>query len=283
MESTKELLARSKALKEKFRKERNLRKQEIRKNIEPNKSVLQNSRERREIRQAKLKQIKDEMGLNLLPVAPSIINKSKNMIKKGLSSSEKDELDNLKNKGDLTNEENDRFNELVEQKSQGISDEMDEMRNNLEQMRDSLNQARQDRIDLRQNEEDSINTNDDPKPQRTQPEESNENPVEDLNESEPIDKISDDDILESTANKLSEGGKIGEDVEDIGKVAKDVSAVGDSVIAGGGEIDPIQDIIGGLIAVGGAISSAVSVEEKKARPQAMPIIQQQQTLQGTQI
>ncbi len=53
MESTKELLARSKALKEKFRKERNLRKQEIRKNIEPNKSVLQNSRERIEITQIK--------------------------------------------------------------------------------------------------------------------------------------------------------------------------------------------------------------------------------------
>ena len=272
MESTKELLKRSKELKKK-----------VREGLNKNKSILTQSRESRAIRQAKLKKIKDEMGLNLLPIAPSIITKSKNMIKKGLSNSEKDELDNLKNKGDLTNEENDRFNELVEQKNQGISDEMDEMRNNLEEMRDNLNQARQDRINLKQNDEDSINTNDDPKPQRTTPEETEGNPVEDLNELDPVDKVSDDDILESTANKLSEGSKIGEDIEDVAKVGKDVSAVGDSVVAGGGEIDPIQDIIGGLIAVGGAISSAVSVEEKKARPQAMPIIQQQQTLQGTQI
>ena len=263
MESTKELLARSKELKKR-----------IRSGLNKNKSVLTQSREAREIRQAKLKKIKDEMGLNLLPLTPSIISKG---VKRGLSDGEKDELNNLKNKGDLTNEEDDRFNELVEKRSQGIGDDMDEMRNNLEQMRDSLNQAKQNRIDLRQTDDDDMT------PKRTQPEESSDNTIEDTNEGNPVDKVSDDDMLESTANKLGEGAKIGEDVEDIGKVAKDVSAVGDSVVAGGGEIDPIQDIIGGLIAVGGAIGSAVSVEEKKARPTAMPIIQQQQTLQGTQV
>ena len=66
----------------------------------------------------------------------------------------------------------------------------------------------------------------------------------------------------------------------MGKVGEEL---GGEIVGSGGEIDPIQDIIGGLIAVGGAIGSAVSVEEKKARPQAMPIIQQQQTLEGTQV
>ena len=74
MESTKALLERSKELKK-----------NIRAGLNKNKSVLTQSRESRAIRQAKLKQIKDEMGLNLLPVAPSIITKSKNMIKKRLS------------------------------------------------------------------------------------------------------------------------------------------------------------------------------------------------------
>ena len=87
-------------------------------------------------------------------------------------------------------------------------------------------------------------------------------------------------MLESTANKLSESEKIGSDVEKVAKVGEEV---GGEIVGGGGEIDPIQDIIGGLIAVGGAIGSAVSVEEKKARPTAMPVIQQQQTLAGTQV
>ena len=269
MESTKQLLERSKELKKK-----------VREGLNKNKSVLTQSRESRAIRQAKLKKIKDEMGLNLLPIAPSIISKSKSLIKKGLTSSEKDELDNLKNKGDLDNDELQRFSDLQEKLNDNTGEEMDTMRNNLEQMRDNLNQARQDRINLKQNDEDSINTNDDPKPQRTQPEESTENPVEDLNESEPVDKISDDDILESTANKLSEGEKIGSDVEKIGKVGEEL---GGEIVGGGGEIDPVQDIIGGLIAVGGAISTAVSVEEKKTPPVSEPIIQQQQTLEGTQV
>ena len=150
---------------------------------------------------------------------------------------------------------------------------MDEMRNNLQEM---TNQVKQNRIDLRQNDED---INDDPKPQRTQPQESNDG-IEDANEGNPVDKVSDDDILESTANKLSEGEKIGEDVEKVGKVGEEL---GGEIVGGGGEIDPIQDIIGGLIAVGGAIGSAVSVEKEKERPTAMPVIQQQQTLEGTQV
>ncbi len=263
MESTKDLLERSKELKK-----------NIRAGLNKNKSVLTQSRESRTIRQAKLKKIKDEMGLNLLPLAPSIITKSKNMIKKGLSSSEKDELDDLKNKSDLDDDELQRFSELQEKNSNDFED-MDEMRNNLQEM---TNQVKQNRIDLRQNDDD---INDDPAPQRTQPEESNDG-IEDAGND--LDKVSDDDILESTANKLSEGEKIGSDVgkigEDVGKVGEEL---GGEVVAGGGEIDPIQDIIGGLIAVGGAIGSAVSVEKEKERPTAMPVIQQQQTLEGTQV
>ena len=267
MESTKALLERSKELKK-----------NIRAGLNKNKSVLTQSRESRAIRQAKLKQIKDEMGLNLLPVAPSIITKSKNMIKKRLSSSEKDELDNLKNKGDLDDDELQRFSDLQEKNSNDFED-MDEMRNNLQEM---TNQVKQNRIDLRQNNDDIMN-NDDPKPQRTEPEESNDG-IEDSNEGNDLDKVSDDDILESTANKLSEGEKISSDVgkigEDVGKVGEEL---GGEIVGSGGEIDPIQDIIGGIIAIGGAIGSAVSVEEKKAKPQAMPIIQQQQSLEGTQV
>ena len=261
MESTKDLLERSKELKK-----------NIRAGLNKNKSVLTQSRESRAIRQAKLKKIKDEMGLNLLPLAPSIITKSKNMIKKGLSSTEKDELDDLKNKSDLDDDELQRFSELQEKNSNDFED-MDEMRNNLQEM---TNQVKQNRINLRQNDED---INDDPKPQRTEPEESNDG-IEDANEGNPVDKVSDDDILESTANKLSEGEKIGEDVEKVGKVGEEL---GGEIVGGGGEIDPIQDIIGGLIAVGGAIGSAVSVEKEKERPTAMPVIQQQQTLEGTQV
>ena len=263
MESTKDLLERSKELKK-----------NIRAGLNKNKSVLTQSRESRAIRQAKLKKIKDEMGLNLLPLAPSFISKGKSLIKKGLSSSEKDELDNLKNKSDLDDDELQRFSELQEKNSNDFED-MDEMRNNLQEM---TNQVKQNRIDLRQNDED---INDDPKPQRTEPEESNDG-IEDAGND--LDKVSDDDILESTANKLSEGEKIGSDVgkigEDVGKVGEEL---GGEVVAGGGEIDPIQDIIGGLIAVGGAIGSAVSVEKEKERPTAMPVIQQQQTLEGTQV
>ena len=268
--STKELLERSKELKK-----------TVRAGLNKNKSVLTQSRESRAIRQAKLKQIKDEMGMNLLPLAPSIVSKGKSLIKKGLSSSEKDELDDLKNKPDMDDDDLQRFSELQEKNSEGLGDDMDEMRNNLNEMRDSINQSRQNRIDLRQTDDDTMT--DDPTPKRTQPEPQDEDPIEDSNAGNDISKIDDDDMLESTANKLSEGAKVGEDVEDIGKVAKDVSAVGDSVVAGGGELDPIQDIIGGLIAVGGAIGSAVSVEEKKARPTAMPVIQQQISLEGTQV
>ena len=261
MESTKDLLERSKELKK-----------NIRAGLNKNKSVLTQSRESRAIRQAKLKKIKDEMGLNLLPLAPSIVSKGKSLIKKGLSSSEKDELDDLKNKSDLDDDELQRFSELQEKNSNDFED-MDEMRNNLQEM---TNQVKQNRINLRQNDED---INDDPKPQRTEPEESNDG-IEDANEGNPVDKVSDDDILESTANKLSEGEKIGEDVEKVGKVGEEL---GGEIVGGGGEIDPIQDIIGGLIAVGGAIGSAVSVEKEKERPTAMPVIQQQQTLEVTQV
>ena len=250
-------------------------KKRVRAGLNKNKDVLTQSRESRAVRQAKLKQIKDEMGLNLLPLAPSIAGR----VKKGLSSSEKDELDDLKNKPDMDDDDLQRFSELQEKNSNDFED-MDEMRNNLNEM---TNQIKQNRIDLRQNDEDSM-TNDDPKPQRTQPEIDENDPIEDTNEGNPIDKVSDDDLLESTANKLSEGEKIGSDVgkigEDVGKVGEEL---GGEIAAGGGEIDPIQDIIGALISIGGAIGSAVSVEEKKARPQAMPIIQQQQTLEGTQV
>ena len=269
--STKELLEKSKELKK-----------QVRAGLNKNKSVLTQSRESRAIRQAKLKQIKDEMGMNLLPIVPSIVGKGKSMIKKGLSSSEKDELDQLKNKPDMDDDDLQRFSELQEKNSEGLGDDMDQMRNNLNEMRDSIEAGRQNRIDLRQTDDDTM-SNDTPTPKRTQPEPDDSDPIEDTSSGNPTDKISDDDLLESTANKLSEGSKVGEDVEDIGKVAKDVSAVGDSVVAGGGEIDPIQDIIGGLIAVGGAIGSAVSVEEKKARPTAMPVIQQQISLEGTQV
>lgn len=269
MESTKQLLERSKELKKK-----------VREGLNKNKSVLTQSRESRAIRQAKLKKIKDEMGMNLLPVAPSIISKSKSLIKKGLTSSEKNELDDLKNKPNMDDDDLQRFSDLQEKMNENTGEEMDTMRNNIEEMTDRINEARQNRINLKQNDEDSIDTNNDPKPQRTQPEGSNENPVEDLNESEPVDKVSDDDILESTANKLSEGEKIGSDVEKIGKVGEEL---GGEIVGGGGEIDPVQDIIGGLIAVGGAISTAVSVEEKKTPPVSEPIIQQQQTLEGTQV
>ena len=85
MESTKDLLERSKELKKR-----------IRAGLNKNKDVLTQSRQNREIRQAKLKKIKDEMGLNLLPLAPSVVGKGKSMIKKGLSSNEKDELDRFK-------------------------------------------------------------------------------------------------------------------------------------------------------------------------------------------
>lgn len=273
------IIEQSRELKEKIRKERNIRKLEIRKNLDSNKSFIADSMERREIRQAKLKQIKDEMGMNLLPVAPSIVSKGKSMIKKGLSSSEKDEMDDLKNKPDMDDDDLQRFSDLQEKNSNNFED-MDEMRENLEQMRDSINQSRQNRIDLRQTDDDTMN--DEPTPKRTQPEpqDDEESPIEDANDGNPVDKVTDDDMLESTANKLSESEKIGSDV---GKVAKVGEEVGGEIVGGGGEIDPIQDIIGGLIAVGGAIGSAVSVEEKKPRPQAMPVIQQQQSLEGTQV
>ena len=267
MESTKDLLERSKELKKR-----------IRAGLNKNKDVLTQSRQNREIRQAKLKKIKDEMGLNLLPLAPSVVGKGKSMIKKGLSSNDKDELDQLKNKPDMDDDDLQRFSELQEKSSQGLGDDMDEMRNNLNQMRDSINQSRQNRIDLRQTDEDSMN--DEPTPKRTQPEPQDEDPIEDTSSGNPTDKISDDDLLDSTANKLSEGAKVGEDVEKVGKVGEEL---GGEIVGGGGEIDPIQDIIGGLIAVGGAIGSAVSVEEKKARPTAMPVIQQQRSLEGTQV
>ena len=268
--STKELLEKSKELKK-----------QVRAGLNKNKSVLTQSRESRAIRQAKLKQIKDEMGMNLLPIVPSIVGR----VKKGLSSNEKNELDDLKNKPDMDDDDLQRFSELQEKNSEGLGDDMDEMRENLNEMRDSINQSRQNRIDLRQTDEDTMDqSTDDPTPKRTQPEPQDEDPIEDSNAGNDLSKIDDDDMLESTANKLSEGSKVGEDVgkigEDVGKVGEEL---GGEVVAGGGEIDPIQDIIGGLIAVGGAIGSAVSVEEKKARPTAMPVIQQQQTLEGTQV
>ena len=175
----------------------------------------------------------------------------------------------LKNKPDMDDDDLQRFSELQEKSSQGLGDDMDEMRNNLNEMRDSINQSRQNRIDLRQTDEDTMN--DEPTPKRTQPEPQDEDPIEDTSSGNPTDKISDDDLLESTANKLDEGAKVGEDVEKVAKVGEEL---GGEIVGGGGEIDPIQDIIGGLIA-GGAIASAVSVEERKPRPTAMPVIQQQ--------
>ena len=164
------IIEQSRELKEKIRKERNIRKLEIRKNLDSNKSFIADSMERREIRQAKLKQIKDEMGMNLLPLAPSVIGR----VKKGLSSSEKDELDDLKNKPDMDDDDLQRFSDLQEKNSNNFED-MDEMRENLEQMRDSINQSRQNRIDLRQTDDDTMN--DEPTPKRTQPEPQDEDPI----------------------------------------------------------------------------------------------------------
>ena len=198
MESTKDLLERSKELKKR-----------IRAGLNKNKDVLTQSRQNREIRQAKLKKIKDEMGLNLLPLAPSVVGKGKSMIKKGLSSNEKMNWITLKNKPDMDDDDLQRFSELQEKSSQGLGDDMDEMRNNLNEMRDSINQSRQNRIDLRQTDEDTMN--DEPTPKRTQPEPQDEDPIEDTSSGNPTDKISDDDLLDSTANKLDEGAKVGED------------------------------------------------------------------------
>lgn len=167
---------------------------------------------------------------------------------------------------------------------------IDNIRSNMEE----LKKQKFDRINLKSDDESFNNSLNDNSDKVSPMEEESE---KSLTVNEPEEK----DINEGLedAGKASKGIEDGDNIaESIGKAAGDVGKVAGSIAgdvgdtlestagaitAGGGEFDPIQDIIGGILAIGGAIASGVSVDEKKGPEIPEPIIEQQQSMQGVEV
>ena len=161
---------------------------------------------------------------------------------------------------------------------------MDSIRSSIEE----LKKQKFDRINLKSNDK-SFNNSLNDTSEKVSP--MNEESEKSITINQPEEKNISDNLQDAvkTSDAVEDGDiaeSIGKAAGDVGKVAGDVgdtleSAAG-SISAAGGEFDPIQDIIGGILAIGGAIASGVSVDEKRAPEIAEPIIEQQQSMQGVE-
>ncbi len=221
-----------------------------------------------------------------------LVNKSNNLIKdiKRKQLLRKLKLKNLKSaKNNFIKENVPSIPPLNLEKIDQEADERLIQRNELmDSIRSTIAELKKqkfDRINLKSNDEsfnNSLNNNDD----KVSPmDEESENSI---TVNEPEEKNISDNLENSV--KTVDGAEDDDIAESIGKAAGNIADdVGDtldstaaSITAAGGEFDPIQDIIGGILAIGGAIASGVSVDEKKAPQIPEPIIEQQQNMQGVE-
>ena len=161
---------------------------------------------------------------------------------------------------------------------------MDSIRSSIEE----LKKQKFDRINLKSNDK-SFNNSLNDTSEKVSP--MNEESEKSITINQPEEKNISDNLQDAvkTSDAVEDGDiaeSIGKSVANIGKVAGDVGdtleSAAASITAGGGEIDPIQDIIGGILAIGGAIASGVSVDEKRTPQIPEPIIEQQQSMQGVE-
>jgi len=161
---------------------------------------------------------------------------------------------------------------------------MDSIRSSIEE----LKKQKFDRINLKSNDK-SFNNSLNDTSEKVSP--MNEESEKSITFNQPEEKNISDSLEDAvkTSDAVEDGDiaeSIGKSVANIGKVAGDVGdtleSAAASITAGGGEIDPIQDIIGGILAIGGAIASGVSVDEKRTPQIPEPIIEQQQSMQGVE-
>jgi len=158
-------------------------------------------------------------------------------------------------------------------------------------LNDLMEQANQQQRDIEQSTkgvDDSFNTNEEAPSQDFQP--SPKEPTEDLDESidQPTEETQASDVAEQTSD-IGKATQTFEDAEnavsDVSKVAKagqilEDTAVGDEL--GGGEFDPIQDIISGALAIGGSIASSLALDSKPKDPPPEPTINVQQGMAGVE-
>lgn len=221
-----------------------------------------------------------------------LVNKSNNLIKdiKRKQLLRKLKLKNLKSAKNNFIKENvpsipplnlEKIDQEADERLMQRNELMDSIRSTIAE----LKKQKFDRINLKSNDEsfnNSLNNNDDKvSPMDEESEKSiTVNEPEEKNISDNLensvktsDAVEDDDIAESI------GKAAGNIADDVGDTLDSTAA---SITAAGGEFDPIQDIIGGILAIGGAIASGVSVDEKKAPQIPEPIIEQQQNMQGVE-
>lgn len=158
---------------------------------------------------------------------------------------------------------------------------MDSIRSSIEE----LKKQKFDRINLKSDDKsfnNSLNNNDD----KVSP--MNEESEKSITVNEPEEKNISDNLQDAVkgSNAVEDEDIAGSAIKSVANIGGDVadtleSAAG-SISAAGGEVDPIQDIIGGILAIGGAIASGVSVDEKKTPQIPEPIIEQQQSMQGVE-
>ena len=221
-----------------------------------------------------------------------LVNKSNNLIKdiKRKQLLRKLKLKNLKSAKNNFIKENvpsipplnlEKIDQEADERLMQRNELMDSIRSTIAE----LKKQKFDRINLKSNDEsfnNSLNNNDD----KVSP--MDEESEKSITVNEPEEKNISDNLENSV--KTVDGAEDDDIAESIGKAAGNIADdVGDtldstaaSITAAGGEFDPIQDIIGGILAIGGAIASGVSVDEKKAPQIPEPIIEQQQNMQGVE-
>lgn len=157
--------------------------------------------------------------------------------------------------------------------------EQEEQNSHLNDLMEQANQQQKDIEQTSKGVDDSFNTNE-------------EAPSEDF-APQPTDEPTDESIAETTqkasddVDDLSKAVSTTDDaVSDASNVAKTTgqiledTAVSDEL--GGGEFDPIQDIISGALAIGGSIASALALDKKPKAPAPEPTINVQQGMAGAE-
>ena len=192
------------------------------------------------------------------------------------------ELQKIKDEYAERNTPKEQFNKPLETQPDIDSNmESNELMENIRNSIQELKQQKLDRMNLKGNDEsfdNSLNDNsDDVSPLTRESEQS-------LETNEPEDKnISDS--LEDATKDSSNVVKDADIVENVANTASDVAdtleGAAGTITAAGGEFDPIQDIIGAVLAIGGAVTSGVSINAKKPVV-AQPIIEQQEGMAATE-
>jgi hypothetical protein len=212
------------------------------------KDILADSRIRREKRMKELQKIKDEYAERNTP---------------------KDYSEN-------------RFNTPLETQPDIDSNmESNELMENIRNSIQELKQQKLDRMNLKGNDEsfdNSLNDNSDNASPLTRESEQS------LETNEPEDKnISDslEDVTKDSSNVIKDADIVENVVNTASDVADTLEGAAGTITAAGGEFDPIQDIIGAVLAIGGAVTSGVSINAKKPVV-AQPIIEQQEGMAATE-